>query len=268
MIDAMVLRNLSPRTIESYVAAVVRLASHYSRCPSTLSLEEVQAYLVYLIGDLKRAWSTVNVAAMAFRFLYIQVLERTEVQFRLPPRKYEKRLPIVLSIEETQRLINAPEWIKHRAILHTIYGGGLRLGEAARLKITDIDSAQMRIRVEQSKGRKDRYTILPRSTLEVLRAYYRQECPRHYLFNGRRRGQAIHDRSIQTIYRQARKLAGVTRGRGVHTLRHCFASHHLLNGTDLLTLQHLMGHTRMETTARYLHLVPESWGRIKSPCDG
>lgn len=268
MINAMMLRNLSARTIESYVGAVARLAKYYGRCPSLLTLEEVQAYLVHLIGDLGRAWSTVNVAAMAFRFLYIQVLGRSEVSFRLPPRKREKRLPIVLGLEETQRLINAPELLKHRAILHTIYGGGLRLGESTRLKLTDIDPANMRMRIEQGKGRKDRYTILPQSTLEILRAYYREERPILYLFNGRRRGEPIHARSIQLIYHQASEAAGITRGRGVHTLRHCFASHHLLGGTDLLVLQHLLGHTRLETTTRYLHLVPGSWGQIKSPSDG
>jgi site-specific recombinase XerD len=268
MIDAMVLRNLSPRTIDSYVAAVVRLASYYHRCPSLLSLEEVQAYLVHMTRDLGRAWSTVNVAAMAFRMLYVHVLGRGEVYFRLPTRRRVKRLPITLGIEETQRLINAPSFIKHRAILHTIYGGGLRLGEAAQLKITDIDSEQMRIRVEQGKGRKDRYTILPQSTLELLRAYYRFEHPIHYLFNGRHRGERIHERSIQGLYELARKKAGITRGSGVHTLRHCFASHHLLKGTDLISLQHMMGHSRLQTTAIYLHLVPESWGEIKSPCDG
>ena len=268
MIDAMVLRNLASSTITAYIAAVQRLALHYHRCPSGLSLEEVQGYLVYMIRDLGRAWSTVNVAAMAFRFLYVEVLRRSEVQFLLPRRKKEKRLPMVLGLGETRRLIDAPAHIKHRAILHTIYGGGLRCGEVTRLKPTDIDSEQMRIRIEQGKGRKDRYTILPQSTLAILRDYYRAERPQQYLFHGRRRGEPISNRTIQHIYHQARKAAGVTRGRGVHTLRHCFASHHLLAGTDLLVLQHMLGHRRLETTARYLHLVPGSWGQIKSPSDG
>lgn len=270
MIDEMVYRNFTERTIKTYVGNVARLAKYYNRCPSTLSSEEVQGYLVHLSRDRGLAYSTVNGAAMGARFLFREVLDRGEEQYHLPPRKGERRLPVVLSLEDTLRLIDAPDSIKHRAILHTIYGGGLRLSEACGLQITDMDSAHMRIRVEQGKGRKDRYTILPKSTLQILRDYYRAERPVHWLFNGRVRGQQISGRMVEYIYQRAREKAGIerSRGRGVHTLRHCFASHHLAQGTDLLCIQKMMGHKHLATTERYLHLMPERWGTLRSPADG
>lgn len=270
MIAEMVYRNYAERTIELYVRHVGQLAKHYNRCPSKLSREEVQGYLVHLSRDRGLAYSTVNAAAVAAKFLYREVLDRGEQEFRLPARKGERRLPVVLSIEETLGLIDAPDLIKHRAILHTIYGGGLRLGEACELRITDIDSAHMRIRVEQGKGRKDRYTLLPKSTLKLLRDYYGAERPEHWLFNGRVRGRQITRRMVEYIYQGAREKMGIerSRGRGVHTLRHCFASHHLAQGTDLLSIQKMMGHKHLVTTERYLHLMPERWGRLCSPADG
>jgi site-specific recombinase XerD len=270
MIDLMVFRNYAESTIEMYVRNVEGLARYYNRCPSQLSREEVQGYLVYLSRDRALAYNTVNVAAMGARFLYREVLDRSQEQFHLPPRKAERRLPVVLSIEDTRRLINAPDRIKHRAILHTIYGCGLRLSELRDLEIADIDSAHMRIRIEQSKGRKDRYTMLPKSTLKILRDYYRAERPVRWLFNGRVQGQQISGRRIEQIYQNAREKAGIPRrrGRGVHTLRHCFASHHLAEGTDLLSIQKMMGHKNLATTERYLHLMPERWGQLRSPADG
>jgi site-specific recombinase XerD len=268
MIDLMVYRNFANSTIQGYVRNVGLLARYYMRCPSLLSTEEVQSYLVHLIRDRKFAWSTVNVAAMSVRFLFREVLGRSKAEFDLPPRKYERRLPIIMSVEETARLIEAPYCIKHRAILHTIYGCGLRVGEARELRITDIDSAHMRVRIEQGKGRKDRYTMLPKSTLKILRDYYRAERPERWLFNGRVRGEQITERRIQQIFGEAKEKAGVKRGRGVHTLRHCFASHHLAQGTNLLSIQKMMGHKHLATTERYLHLMPDSWGTLRSPADG
>ena len=213
MIDEMVYRNYSPSTIDSYVGHVSKLARYYDRCPSLINTKEVQAYLVHLIRERKLACSTVNLSAMAVRFLFREVLGLGEPEFSLPARKYEKRLPVVLGIEETLGLIDAPDAIKHRAILHTIYGGGLRLGEACRLKISDIDSAHMRIRIEQGKGRKDRYTLLPKSTLKLLREYYRAERPMDWLFSGRVRGKQISPRMVEYAYQRAREKVGIDRRR-------------------------------------------------------
>ena len=267
MIDLMVLRHMSERTIEAYIRHLKQLARHYGRCPSSLSSKEVEAYLVYLSRERGLACNTINVAAMAARFLFREVLGRSEEEFHLPRRKSEKHLPLILSLEEAQRLLNAPDRVKPRAILHTIYGCGLRLGEVVRLRLLDVESAHMRVRVEQSKGRKDRYTVLPQSTLRLLREYYRAERPREWLFNGRVRGEPISPRAIQVIYAQARKKAGIRRGCGVHTLRHCFASHHLALGTDLRILQEMLGHRHLSTTEVYLHVMPRRWGMLRSPAD-
>jgi site-specific recombinase XerD len=268
MIDLMVYRNYARATISAYVGHVARLAKHYNRCPSVISFAEVQAYLVHLIRNVGYAWSTVNVAAMSVQFVYREVLGRSEAEFKLPPRKYERRLPVVLSLEETRRLLDAPDRLRDRAILHTIYGGGLRVGELTRLKPTDIESDPMRIRVVQGKGRKDRYTILPRSTLALLRDYYRAERPANWLFNGRSHGKPISERMVEIIYHRAKDKAGIERGGGVHILRHCFASHHLIIGTDLKCIQEMMGHKHLATTERYLHVTPDRWESLRSPADG
>ena len=266
MIRAMKWRHLSPKTIEAYVSQVQQLARHYGRCPSQLSAAEIEAYLFAMIEERCLAWKTVNQAAHAIRFLYREVLER-ETAFKIPPRKSESRLPEVLSLAETRRLIDAPFNLKHRAILHTVYGCGLRLNETVHLKVKHIESERMLVRVEQGKGRKDRYTILPKCTLQVLREYYRRFRPDDWLFYGRDTNQPLSDRTPQRIFRAAKEKAGITRGRGIHTLRHCFATHLLSAGTDVQTVQHLLGHRNLSTTLVYLHVIPGERMPVHSPLD-
>jgi len=267
MIRQMEVRNLSKRTIKTYCQVVEHLARYYHRCPSKISGDEVNAYLLYLITDRKLAWSSVNQAMCGIRFFHTAVLGHTEPGFHIPPRKREQRLPEVLSRSEVLRLIHAHPQLLYRAALHVLYGSGLRVSEAARLKITDIDSEQMRVRVEQGKGKKDRYTVLPQATLELLRSYYRLHRPEGWLFPGRHPSNYISINAIQRAFHKACTCAGIRKPGGVHSLRHCFATHHLQMGTDLATLQRMLGHTSLRTTARYLHVVIDPQGRIRNPLD-
>jgi site-specific recombinase XerD len=266
MISAMEDRDLSPRTMRTYVHWVRRLSVHYQQCPSRISLDDVNAFLMHLIRREKLAWSTVNQALNAIRFFLVHVRGIEQPTLRIPKRKKAQRLPEVLSREETLCLINAHPKLRYRAILHVLYGCGLRLNEAAQLRVTDIDSDRMRVRVEQGKGKKDRYTILPQTTLEILREAWREHRSRGYLFPGKQPGHYISPGSIQKAYHEARELAGIHKGGGVHTLRHCFATHHLHLGTDLATLQRMLGHAHLKTTARYLHVVI-STGELRNPLD-
>ena len=269
MITAMEDRSLSGRTIDSYVYWVEQLTRHYRRCPSTISIEEANAFLLHLIRNRKLAWSTVNQALCGLRFFMREVLGLECLGLQIPPRKREQRLPEVLTRAEALRLVNAHPKLKYRAILHVLYGSGLRLSETATLKVTDIDSEQMRVRVHQGKGKKDRYTVLPRTTLEVLRAYYCGYRPHRtgWLFPGKKPQNYVSPYSIQRAYHWARKAADIHKAGGVHTLRHCFATHHLQLGTDLATLQRMLGHSSLKTTARYLHVVIDPQQRLRNPLD-
>jgi len=269
MITEMEDRNLSPRTIDSYVYWVEQLARHYWRCPSKILIEEINAFLLDLIRKRKLAWSTVNQALCGIRFFVVNVVGCERPELRIPPRKREQRLPEVLTRDEAIRLVNAHPKLKYRAMLHVLYGCGMRLTECARLKVIDIDSEQMRVRVQQGKGKKDRYTVLPDTTLEVLREYYGVYWPNRtgWLFPGKNPQNYLSPNGIQRAYHQARRAAEIHKAGGVHTLRHCFATHHLQLGTDLATLQRMLGHSSMKTTARYLHVVIDPQQRLRNPLD-
>ena len=269
MIVAMQDRHLASHTIEAYVHWVEQLARHYRRCPSKISIDETNRFLLHLIRERKLAWSTVNQALCGIRFFLLHVLGVEQPGLWIPPRKREQRLPEVLTRSEALRLINAHPRLKHRAMLHTLYGCGLRVSECTRLKIMDIDSEQMQVRVQQGKGRKDRYTILPRLTLDLLREYYLTYQPERtgWLFPGKKPQNPVSIAVLQRGYHQARKAAGIHKSGGVHTLRHCFATHHLQLGTDLVLLQRMLGHRHLKTTARYLHVIVDPQQRLRNPLD-
>ena len=266
MIQKMEDRDLAPKTIVVYVYWVAELARYYHLCPSRIGAEETNAFLLHLIRERKLAWSTVNQALHGIRLFYREVMGIEEPGLKIPTRKRPQRLPEVLSRDETLELINAHPKLKCRAALHLLYGCGLRLNEAAQLPVSAIDSGQMRVRIEQGKGKKDRYTILPQVTLQILRAYWRTHGSKDYLFPGKRPGHYICPATIQRAYHHARKIAGISKTGGVHTLRHCFATHHLQIGTDLVTLQRLLGHSSLKTTVRYLHIVVSA-DKIRNPLD-
>lgn len=263
------LQRYSLKTQEAYINAVIGLSRYHMKSPDKLSNNEIQEYLRYLIKEKKLAWSTCNVVFSGLKCFYKNIVRRDETHFFIPRRPRINKIPIILSIEEVNRLINAVSNIKHKALLKTVYSAGLRVGEVVRLKPHHIESdpSRMMIRVEQGKGRKDRYTVLSKELLLTLREYW-QECrPWKWLFQGRNHGEPMSPMTVQRIYHDAKQKAGIKKGRGIHTLRHCFASHLLWAGEDIYTIQRLLGHSSIKTTVRYLHVTQEQIHAVVSPLD-
>ena len=238
MDDDMLARGFADRTRESYLWAVTGLARFYHRAPDRISDDDIQAYLVHLLRDRQRSWSTCNIVVNGLRFFYHTTLKRDRTTFTIPSPRQSGKLPVVLSREEVQRLLSHATNPRHRTMLMTTYAAGLRLSEVLHLQVPDIDAARMTIRVVQGKGGKDRYTLLSARLLEALRAYWKVERPRDWLFPARARGPArpMDPSSLQKAYHDAKLRAGITKPGGVHTLRHCFATHLLEAGVDLHTI--------------------------------
>jgi site-specific recombinase XerD len=267
MDNDMLVRGMAERTRETYLAAVARLARHYRRSPDQLSPQEVQAYLVHMLREEKLAWSTCSIAVHAFRFLYHTTLGRPAPSFTIPGPKQPKTLPEILSPAEVRHLIEGAANRKQRALLATTYAAGLRVSEVVRLKPGDLDAQRMSLRVEQGKGGKDRYTLLSPRLLEELRAYWRQYRPARWLFPARG-GQGPMDTSTaQKFYYAAKQRAGITKRGGIHALRHAFATHLLEAGTDLHTIQRLLGHGHIGSTMRYFHLARRTLLETPSPLE-
>ena len=267
MLKQMRLHRLAPKTQQAYVDAVKGLARFYHQSPDRFTPRQLQDYLHHLLVERKLAWSTCNIAIHAFRFLYVKTLDRDNLGLNLPPCKREQKLPAVLSTQEVLRLLTGPRNPKHRVLLMTTYAAGLRVGEVVRLQVTDIDSQRMAIRVRQGKGRKDRDTLLSPRLLIDLRAYWTLQRPRPWLFPGQDRQRALSAGTAQKIYHKAKRDAGIERGQGIHTLRHCFATHLLEAGVDPRTLQVLLGHRSLNTTMRYLQVTRRHVLNVRSPLD-
>jgi len=269
MIDAMVLRGFAVRTRETYLACVTALARHYRRPPDQLGTDQLQAYLLYLITEKKLAYASVNQAACAFRFLFERVLNRPNARFDIPMAKVPKRLPQILSRTEVARLIDAARTLRGRTLLMTTYAAGLRVSEVCALQVADIESApdRMCLKVRQGKGNQDRYTLLSPRLLECLRSWWRITRPQRWLFPNPAGSASIDPTTAQRIYCAARDAAGIRPEGGIHTLRHCFATHLLEAGVDLPTLQRLLGHGHISTTMRYLHLSHHHLTGTASPLE-
>jgi site-specific recombinase XerD len=269
MIDAMVGRGFSARTQECYVAAVRGVAHHYRLDPQQLSDAQVQSYLVHLIDERKLSYSTLNQAACALRFLYRVVLKRGAAEFEIPLAKAPQRLPEILSREELAQLFAHAGSVRQRTFLLTTYAAGLRLSEGLALKLADIDSHadRMCIRVVGGKGGKDRYTLLSVRLLHELRQYWRVCHPRVWLFPNPAGEGPLVRATAQRWYHAARSRAGITKRGGIHTLRHCFATHLLEAGVDLHTIQRLLGHNHLSTTMRYLQLAQTRLTATTSPLE-
>lgn len=252
----MVLRGLAARTQQSYLDSVARLARYYQRSPDQITQDQAQRYLLYLLEQRKLAHSSCNVVCSALAFFYGVTLKRRESEFDLPRPRMGQRLPQILSREEVAAIIEHASNLKHRAFLVTTYAAGLRLAEVCHLKVCGIDSDRMSIRVEQGKGAKDRYTLLSPGLLKELRRYWIAHRPNLWLFASPRNAHLpMLPKSAQRIFYAARDRAGITKGGGIHGLRHAFATHLLEAGTDVHTIQRLMGHGSLSTTARYFHLA-------------
>ena len=263
----LVVRGRSEHTRRAYVGVVADLARYYRRSPDQLTADEVQRYVRYLIEERKFAWASCGQAAGALRFFYEVTLGRQRSAFCIPLPKGAKRLPQILSREEVKRVLAGVENLKHRVLLMTTYAAGLRVSEVVRVRVTDIDSQRMVLRVEQGKGRKDRYTLLSPRLLAELRRYYRVYRPTEWLFTDRRRPTPMDPRSASRIYQAAKQRAGIHKAGGIHMLRHAFATHLLESGTDVVTIQRMLGHERIETTARYLHVTRQALAERVSPLD-
>ena len=261
------LKNYSPKTRSCYLAAVKGFALHFHRSLEQLSDQEIREYLHYLIQEKKASQSLISQAYSALRFLYETTLKRDWNGFRIPRAKMGRRLPVVLSLQEIQAILLATRNLKHRALLMTIYSAGLRVSEVVHLKVSDIDSQRMVIRVQQGKGGKDRYTLLAKRTLEVLRDYWRAYRPEEWLFPGQPAKGSLSVSTVQKIFEKVLDQAGIKKHATVHTLRHSFATHLLEAGTDLYHIQRLLGHTTPKTTAIYLHLSRKDLGGVSSPLD-
>ena len=268
----LVLRGFSESTKELYEYAMVELVREYGgRSPETLTLAEVQAHLVRLTTQRKLAWSTLNVRVSAYRCFYQGVLKRSEVEFSLPKRGKAHTRPHVLDRASVQKILEAPTNLKHRALLAMTYGSGLRVSEVCHLRSCHIESApdRMMVRVEQSKGRKDRYTLLSHRALESLRAYWLQERPVEWLFTRTGGKGPMTTKGVSSVYKTACAKAGIPRDRahGIHTLRHCFASHLMEDGVALPVIQQLLGHHDLSTTSVYCHVSRAMLENVRSPCD-
>jgi integrase/recombinase XerD len=257
MIDAMQVRGLAERTQRAYVAAVAALARYYGCSPEALGPSQVEAYLVHLVRERRLARSSVNQAGCAFRFLFETVLQRKQ-QVQVPLGKAEQRLPQILSREELAQLFACAGDGKPRTVLMTAYGLGLRLGELCRLRVEDVDghADRMCVRIEQGKGNKDRYVPLPPDVHQLLRGWWRRAHPHGWLFCAQTEpSRPLNEDSASRWYHAARSAAGITKRGGIHSLRHCYATHLLEGGVDLHSLSQWLGHRHIGTTMRYLHLA-------------
>jgi integrase/recombinase XerD len=267
MTEDLQIRNYSPHTIEAYLRCVANFAKHFGQSPDRLTPVHVRDYQLFLVQQRQASWATVVQTVCALRFFYQQTLGRQWMIEFIPYPRHVKKLPLVLSQEEVVTLLQATTNLKHHTILATIYATGLRVSEVAHLRNSDIDSGRQMIAVRQGKGHKDRFVLLSPKLLELLRRYWRTYRPTPYLFPGDIPGQPINRSSINFICQQATAAAHLAKPVSPHTLRHSFATHLLEAGTDLRTIQLLLGHTSLRTTAIYLHISNLALRATTSPLD-
>jgi site-specific recombinase XerD len=266
MQQALILHGMAPRTQEAYLTAVQDIAKYYHQRPDTLSEAQLQAYIRFLLDERHLSASSVRVAIMGIRFFYTQTLRRPWPHLPLPKRT--KTLPEVLSREEGARLLASTTNVRQHALLMTTYGGGLRVSEVVRLQVSDIDAGRGMLRVEQGKGRKDRYTLLGPRLLAELRRYwqlYRPVAP--WLFPKQTKPEPMPIVTAQRMYYEAKERAGITKAGGIHALRHAFTTHLLEGGADLATLQRLLGPESVTTTMHYVHLAQHQLTAHGSPLE-
>ncbi len=271
MLEELQRRTYAKSTIRYYLQAVANFAKHFGKSPDKLGPDELRSYQAYLLQERKLAVGSVIARVAALRFFFVRTLKRHEFREDLPYPKDRRRLPTVLSLEEVTRLINAAGNLLQRALLMTLYATGMRRTEVSLLKVSDIDSQRMMIRVERGKGGVGRDIPLSPALLETLREYWRWKKPRTYLFpsteSQRGREQPISDKTVWYACKEAARHAGLTKRVSPHCLRHSFATHLLEGGTDLRTIQILLGHGDLETTAKYLHLSQRHLRAVANPLE-
>lgn len=267
MIDDMVVRNLAANTQECYVHQVSLFARYFGKSPEQLGPEEIRTYQLYLANEKHAAVGTRTIAVSALRFLYTVTLRKDWAVDLIPTPKKSQTLPVIASPGEILSLLQAAACFSHHVLIATMYGTGVRVSEAVHLRVSDIDSQRMTIRVEQGKGAKDRYVMLSPKLLELLREYWRRVRPQSWLFAGKFPGQPLSRDGASYAVHTAATRAGLTKPLGPHSLRHAFATHLLECGTDLRKIQILLGHRSLSTTARYLRLATSTVCATTSPLD-
>lgn len=268
MTEDMQIRNLSLHTQATYKLQVSLFARYFNKSPELLGPEEIRAYQIYLTNERKLAISSILIAIAALRFLYKVTLKKDwRFDDIIPAPKKPQTLPVVLSPEEVLQFLDCIANVKHRAILSCCYGAGLRISEAIRLTAPAIDSSRMVIRVEQGKGQKDRYVMLSPRLLEILRAWWLKERPKHWLFPSNFPDRHICREAVNEACQKAHRLSGITKPITPHSLRHAFAVHLLESGTDIRKIQLLLGHRSLATTAHYLRIATSKVCSTTSPLD-
>jgi integrase/recombinase XerD len=269
MIKDLTVRGLAENTHKSYLQAVTSLARYYNRSPDQINASEIQDYLIYLHEKRGLSWKSCNAARHGLRFFYRITLQQPDAHFYLPGAKEPTRLPQILNDDELVRLFTVSTNPKHRALLMTAYAAGLRASELCHLKVTDIDSTRMSLRVEQGKGNKDRYAPLSPRLLAQLRDYWRRARPStQWLFDGHTKDRPMSRSAPTWIFNTALEKAGIERENGgIHTLRHNYATGLLEAGVELCVIQRLMGHSSIRSTMRYLHIAQQKPGATTSPLD-
>jgi integrase/recombinase XerD len=267
MLRELQLRRFAPTTQRAYLEAVVNLTKHFGIAPDQLTAHQVQDYLFYLMTERHLQWNSVNTIASGLTFFYTQTLRRPDIALAMPMRRTPRSLPEILSAAELEALFAATAHQQHRALLMTTYAGGLRVSEVVHLRPSNIDSQRMMIRVLQGKRARDRYTLLSPRLLDELRTYWRAYRPRTWLFPARNPERPFSDDKARAVFNQAKAQAGIRKGGSIHVLRHCFATHLLEAGVDLRTIQVLMGHSSITSTAWYLHVTRKTLDRTRSPLD-
>ncbi len=267
MIEDMKIRNLAHNTQLTYLQQIISYAEHFNCSPEALGLEEIRAYQLYLTETRKLSPSSISIATGALRFLYKITLKRDWALDEIPMPKRPFKLPVILSREEVMAFLDSIDNLKHRAILMTAYAAGLRVSEAIHLKVTDIDSQRMMLHIDQGKGRKDRYVMLSPRLLDVFRAYWKVFRPTLWLFTGDVADQPITRGAVELACQKAHRQSGISKPITPHSLRHAFATHLLESGTDLRTIQLLLGHRSLSTTSRYLKVATSTVCATTSPFD-
>ena len=268
MLEDMQVRRLSPFTQRTYVETVARFARYFGRSPERLGPEHIRAYQVYLATERGLATSSLLVAVAALRFLYRVTLQRRwSFDDVIPAPKKPQSLPVVLSPQEVVQFLDAVKSAKHRTILTACYAAGLRISEAIALTVSAIDSERMVLRITKGKGQKDRYVMLSPKLLAILRSWWKVQRPRHWLFPGERPEAPITRSAVQLACQRASRRARLGKAVTPHLLRHTFAVHLLEAGTDLRTIQLLLGHRSLQTTARYLRVATTTVCSTASPLD-
>jgi integrase/recombinase XerD len=268
LLHEMQLRNYSPRTIHTYGELMTKVEKSLNLPIDKISTQRFKSYLHRRITEDGISTSCINQYISAFKILQTDVLKQNWEDIKIKRPRRTKKLPVVLSVDETEKLFGATQNMKHRAILMLAYSAGLRRQEVQLIKPSAIDSSRMQVHVVQGKGKKDRYTILSTKALEVLRHYYKYERPSCYLFEAQgKKGKPLADGTLNAIVKKAAVKAGIKKQISFHTLRHCFATHLLEKGVNLRLIQQFLGHTSLKTTAGYLHLVNITPSSVVSPLD-